>query len=105
MGIQRKMVLPQRIKHHPHRGATDTYPNGRIRPVYGAINSERLPAYHRLDLRADFALSKQSRIYFDLINAYNRENVEGYVYNADYTARRPVYQMPMMISIGYQAKF
>lgn len=27
--------------------------DGRIRPIYGTLNSQRMPAYHRLDLRVD----------------------------------------------------
>lgn len=50
-------------------------------PVYGELNSKRLPFYHRLDLE----LRKQSRLLsrpveytFAIRNVYNRRNVSGY---------------------------
>ncbi len=82
--------------------------NGRVLPEYGNINSGRLPAYHRLDLRADrhyvFDTWKLNA-YLELINAYNRNNVAGYDYSADYTQRRPTYQLPLIPSLGVQAEF
>lgn len=87
---------------------TTTDPGGRIRPVYGAINSERLPAYHRLDLRADrrFEFARwKLKAYGELINAYNRDNVGGYIYNADYSDKKAVHQLPILVSFGVQAEF
>ncbi|MBI5013906.1 MAG: TonB-dependent receptor [Deltaproteobacteria bacterium] len=82
--------------------------DGRIRPRYGDLNSERLPAYHRLDLRADRTWAFDAwklGLYVELLNAYNRKNVLGYRYNADYTDRDPVYQLPLIPSVGVQAEF
>jgi len=79
---------------------TGTYPDGRVRPIYGEINSERLPVYHRLDLRADARFTPNFSAYFELINAYNRKNVAGYDYSADYSSRKPVYQLPLLPSFG-----
>lgn len=48
---------------------------------YGPINSERLPAYHRLDLRATrvFKLEHSTlRVFVDVFNAYDRKNVVNY---------------------------
>jgi outer membrane receptor protein involved in Fe transport len=81
------------------------YPDGRPRPLYGAINSERLPPYHRLDLRADWHYSKHLTAYFEVINAYAQQNVAGYSYNADYSKREAVYQLPLMPSLGMQYSF
>ena len=82
-----------------------TYPDGRARPLYGAINSERVPAYHRLDLRADVKFTKNFTGYFELINAYNRKNVAGYSYSADYSSREAVYQLPLLPSVGLTYSF
>ena len=84
-------------------GSTDQY-----LPVYGKINSERLPGYHRLDLRLgrDYLFNKwKLNTYMELINAYNQKNVQDYRYNNDYSAREPVYQLPLIISFGIQADF
>lgn len=54
-----------------------------IVPVLGPINDERLPDYHRLDLRIvrRMELSRRGTIelFLDIQNAYGRENVSGYV--------------------------
>jgi len=50
-------------------------------PVLGPINSERLPDYHRLDLRLSrsWEVSIGSlRFFVDVQNVYDRENVAGY---------------------------
>ncbi len=96
-----------------HSGAPDTpivgpsgfYPDGRVRPGYGEINSERLPSYHRLDLRVDYVLSPRFRVYGEVINAYARKNISGYSYNADYTVRKDVTQLPFLPSFGVVVKF
>jgi hypothetical protein len=87
---------------------TYTDGTGRLRPVYGELGSERLPAYHRLDLRfkRDYLFNTwKMGAYLDIINAYSRENVSGYEYNADYTSRKKIAQMPFMPSIGIQVEF
>lgn len=60
-----------------------THP-GTYVPVYGELNSERLPVYHRLDLRGEY--SRPTRfgfwsIFVDVLNAYDQKNVEGYQYS------------------------
>jgi hypothetical protein len=84
---------------------TGTFADGRVRPLYGAVNSQRVPPYHRLDLRVDWRASKSLTAYAELINAYGRKNVAGYSYSADYRTREPVYQLPMLISFGVQYGF
>jgi hypothetical protein len=85
--------------------ATGVFPDGRIRPIYGELNSERLPAYHRLDLRADAEITKHFSWYVELLNAYNRKNLSGYDYSADYRTRKPVYQLGVLPSVGVKYKF
>ena len=84
---------------------TGVYPDGRAKPVYGAINSVRVPAYHRLDLRLDRKVSPRLTQYVELINAYNRKNVSGYSYSPDYRTREEVYQLPVLVSFGIQYAF
>jgi hypothetical protein len=85
--------------------STGRFADGRVRPIYGDINSQRVPAYHRLDLRADYKVSKNFTGYFELINAYNRKNVAGYDYSADYKTNTPVYQLPALPSFGVTYSF
>jgi outer membrane receptor protein involved in Fe transport len=79
--------------------------DGRIRPVYGVLNSERLPAYHRLDLRADRRFSERLSGYMELLNAYNRNNITGYSYNEDYSVREPSGGWPLLFTVGVQSSF
>jgi outer membrane receptor protein involved in Fe transport len=99
-------------KWYLHSGATYTplvgvgkYPDGRTRPIYGEINSHRYASYHRLDVRADYKYSDAFSVYGEVINAYNRKNISGYSYSADYKTRTAEYQLPVLISIGLQYKF
>ncbi|MCC5940121.1 MAG: TonB-dependent receptor [Balneolaceae bacterium] len=50
------------------------------------LNTERYPAYHRLDLRIDKMYSYPNwnfSIFFDLVNVYNRDNLWSFQYNDD----------------------
>jgi hypothetical protein len=81
------------------------FPDGRPRPIYGVLNSERLPTYHRLDLRADADVSPTLTYYVELLNVYNRKNIAGYDYSADYRTRKPIYQLGVLPSAGVKYKF
>jgi hypothetical protein len=76
-----------------------------VRPIYGSINSQRVPDYHRLDLRVDAKFSKNFTAYGELINAYFRKNVAGYSYSPDYQTRETIYQLPTLPSVGLQYSF
>jgi hypothetical protein len=84
---------------------TGLFPDGRVRPIYGRINSERLPAYHRLDLRADWQATPRLAVFFEAINAYNQRNVGGYSYSPDYRKREEVRQLPLLPSAGLRYEF
>jgi outer membrane receptor for ferrienterochelin and colicin len=91
----------------PYTPVTGTgfYPDGRVRPIYGEINSQRVSNYHRLDLRVDYKYSKNLTMYGELINAYARKNVAGYSYSPDYKTREAIYQLPTLPSFGVQYSF
>lgn len=100
------------LKWSYHSGApftpvvgTGLFPDGRVRPIYGPVNSERVPAYHRLDLRVDAKFSPRLAAYFELINAYNRRNISGYSYSGDYRTREEVRQLPILPSLGVKYSF
>lgn len=51
---------------------------------FPAYNDTRLPAYHRLDLRASRRFTMRNGtliVYADIFNAYDRDNVQGYDYS------------------------
>jgi hypothetical protein len=41
----------------------------------------------------------------ELINAYNRRNVSGYSYSADYSKRDEIQQLPFLPSAGVKYSF
>jgi hypothetical protein len=92
----------------PVVGTNGLYDDGSVRPVYGGLNSARIPDYHSLDLRAE-RLYLYDRwkmyVYYEIMNAYARKNIEGYSYNRDYSEKEPVYGLPMIPFIGVRAEF
>jgi len=74
-------------------------------PVEGEVNSKRLPAYHRLDFRIDYEASRDSTYYFEVINVYNRLNVQDYEYNKEYTEREEETSLPTIFSVGAKLVF
>lgn len=77
-------------------------------PNQGAINSHRLPAYHRLDLRIErhrLYNTWKMNMYLEVINAYNQKNIAGYEYNANYTTRKNIYQLPIVPFVGVEMEF
>ncbi len=90
-------------------------------PVYGEVNSERLPAYHRLDMRIErvdnYSWGSMS-LFADILNVYGQENVQGYSYTpkgdnlatppAGYASNIPVTKevgIEGFISIGAKVTF
>ena len=77
-------------------------------PIYGDTNSERLPAYHRLDLRVSKSFRFKSwglGIFLELLNTYNRQNLLDYQYNEDYSEKNDIYQFPFIPYLGITVEF
>ncbi len=92
----------------PINGSIGTYPDGRPIPNYAAINSGTLPPYHRLDVRLERSLLRDTykmNVYFEWNNLYARKNVVGYTYDPTYTSKDPVYPFVLPFSFGVQAEF
>jgi hypothetical protein len=49
--------------------------------------------------------SWQMSAYLDVQNAYNHQNVEGILYNYNYTQRSYVTGLPIIPSLGVRAEF
>lgn len=76
--------------------------------INGEINSARLPTYQRLDLRFDKSFYRKRwslTTYFDLQNAYDAANVNGFSYNNDYTESSPSYMWGIMPIGGFILEF
>jgi hypothetical protein len=92
----------------PIYGTSGTFPDSRPMPVYGAVNSGTLPAYHRLDLRLDRNYVYNTwklNTYFELNNAYQRQNVVGYSYDPTYTKKTAITTFVIPFNFGVQAEF
>ena len=90
--------------------------NGRrfVQRVVGPAYADRLPAYHRLDLRATrrWVLKRgEVRAFVDLFNAYDHANLVGYTYSAtvqgsQVTAQpKPKDLLPFLPSLGVEYDF
>lgn len=89
--------------------ATPTADNPDLhQPIYGDLNSERLPSFHKLDVRADrtFVFKRwEMDFYAEILNLYGRKNVSGYSYEgADYSNREEETGLPTIVSFGIKAK-
>ncbi len=76
---------------------------GLYQPIYGPVNSDRNPFFHRLDVR--FAKRWQIddvgiQFYVDIQNVYNATNREGTLYNYDYSQIGDIPGLPIIPSIG-----
>ena len=77
-------------------------------PVYAETNSDRLPPYHRLDLRVSKTFQFggwKLGTFFELLNTYNRQNLLDYSYSENYTEREDVNQLPIIPYLGITAEF
>lgn len=77
-------------------------------PVYGAHNSERVDAFHQLDVRVDkhFVFDAwKLTAYLDVQNVYNHASAEGVSYNYDYSESRPASGLPLIPSFGVKGEF
>ena len=80
----------------------------RYDPVYGAVNSDRNPAFHQLDLRIDKRWIYRSWIlnaYLDIQNLYNRANPEGLQYNFDFSESAVQQGLPLVTIFGLRGEF
>lgn len=73
-------------------GALDEDDEGEVEivPVIGPFNAERLPSYHRLDLRASREWYKRNGVlgfYFEIQNVYDRENIAGFDVDFEFELR------------------
>jgi TonB-dependent receptor-like protein/carboxypeptidase family protein len=62
-------------------------------PIYGPAMSDRLPAYHRIDISASwfrqFTPSLQGVVFWSVSNVLDRKNIHEYRYSPDYSERVP----------------
>ncbi len=92
----------------PITGTNGTYSDGRLIPVYAAVNSGTLPEYHRLDIRFDRTYQFETwklNVYYEINNAYFHHNVVGYNYGPNYDKKEPIEALVIPFSFGLQGEF
>lgn len=77
-------------------------------PITGLTNSERISAFHQWDLRLDkrwvfeyFTVAA----FLEVLNVYNRGNVEGFTYNFDFSERSEITGLPVIPNLGVRIDF
>jgi outer membrane cobalamin receptor len=77
-------------------------------PVYGPENSARFPDYMRLDLSTSLTTvydTWQWRVYLEIWNATNNNNVLTYGYNEDFSQSEPIGEFPFLPYLGIEASY
>jgi hypothetical protein len=77
-------------------------------PLYGPENSARLPDYFRVDFSTSLRTvydTWQWRVFLEVWNLTDQQNIETYAYNSDYTQYQPVYEFPLLPYLGLEAGF
>jgi len=76
--------------------------------IAGPARSERLEAFHQLDIRVDKIINFDSwdlNFYLDIQNVYNHGNPEGLNYNFDYSESQTITGLPIIPSLGVRGAF
>jgi hypothetical protein len=92
----------------PVTGSVLDASSGAYVPTYGAVNSDRLPAFSQLDVRVDRTWTYPTwklDLFLDVQNVTNHGNVEGYSYSYDYSQKTPVTGLPILPILGVEAQW
>ncbi|MGB1277678.1 MAG: TonB-dependent receptor plug domain-containing protein, partial [Nannocystaceae bacterium] len=76
--------------------------SGEYLPLDGERNSERLPAFHQLDVRVDKRWVLRRALitgYLDIQNLYNRQNIEAWNYSYNFRQRVGTAGLPIIPSL------
>jgi TonB family protein len=87
----------------PVEGAYFDVKSGTYQPIFGALNSTRIPDFIQLDVRISkrFAMAQGAfEAYVDVQNVTNRANPEEIVYSPDYSQRRTITGLPLLPVAG-----
>ena len=77
-------------------------------PIFAETYSDRLPPYHRLDLRVSKIFQFRGwnlGIFLELLNTYNRKNLLDFNYSEDCQTRNDINQLPIIPYLGITSEF
>jgi outer membrane receptor for ferrienterochelin and colicin len=95
----------------PRTSVTSAYYDSRRdlwQPIFGEHNDERLPTFFQADLRVAraFEIAKSTLdLSLEIQNVSNQENVEEYIYSADYSERGTIQGLPILPVLGARWSF
>jgi TonB family protein len=92
----------------PVQGAFLNGRTGYYEPIFGAQNSERIPAFYQIDVRAEkgFTMGREKlSLFVDVQNVTNRRNPEEIIYNHDFTTRGTSSGLPTLAVFGARLEF
>ncbi len=72
-------------------------------PISGAVNSERAPIHHQLDIRVDYGWkwgAVAMLAFLDVQNVYMDRSIVTYFYSYDYSQRSAFESLPLIPSVG-----
>ncbi len=87
----------------PVTGAYFDVKTGTYEPLFGSLNSIRIPDFVQLDVRLSkrFTLGRSLlEVYLDVQNVTNRANAEELAYSPDYSQQRPITGLPLLPVLG-----
>jgi TonB family protein len=87
----------------PVVGAYFDAKSGLYEPIFGALNSIRIPDFYELDARVSkrFAMGSTAiEVYLDVQNVTDHANAEELVYSLDYSQRRTLTGLPILPVLG-----
>ncbi len=91
------------LPYTPVMGAVLDSDRNLYTPTYGAVNSERAPIHHQLDVRIDYSWAwgpAALTAFLDVQNVYMNESVITYLYSYDYSQRAAFKSLPLLPSLG-----
>ena len=92
----------------PVLGSVYDTTQGTFVPLYGEKLSDRLGAFHQLDVRVDKTWTYRTwrlSVYLDVQNAYNHGNPEGRTYNFDYSENQDQTGLPVLPILGVKGEW
>ena len=91
----------------PVMGSVFDSDTNRYAPIYGAVNSDRAPIHHELDLRLDrtWRWGPVKMTYFlDIQNVYFNQSTLSYLYSYDYQQRTAFRALPLLPTAGLRGE-
>ena len=82
--------------------------NGNYIDIVGDDNSDRLPAFHQLDVRLDKTFTFKRwmlNLYVDVQIVYNRRNTETFNYSYNFQQKNRIAGLPIIPSLGLRLSF